>query len=265
MTTITKSLNAIDEYVGALEGQIETQKQLIKTYKKVDESLQADQVQLLDRIEELDGTVEHWQDLWQREHDAFTQVAEERDQARHKASDERRRGNNLKHQLKEMTQQRDNWQRRAKVLEERCEDLQAGLSPETHEARGDTIEYMTAFIDNICEMVACDCDVSDLAEECILWRRGEWTPTDESQSIEDLVGGIIDSDPDSFFGGETIEDMKAEDQRPSDPYKYKVLVVEEKGDEAIFTGFYANYDLARESVDLMVARGCYEAWVEELL
>ena len=254
MTTITKSLNVIDEYVETLEEQIETQKRTIKTYKEVNESLQADQVQLLDRIEELDGTVEHWQDLWQREHDAFTQAAEERDQALRNTSDERRRGNSLKHQLEEMAQQRDNWQRRAKILEERCEDLQAGLDPETHEARGDTIQHMAAFIDNICEMVACDCDLSDLADECILWRRGEWTLTDEEPEAENQCCS------EWALTDEEVESLEAKDY-----FKYKVLVVEEKGDEAVFTGFYADYDLARESVDLMVARGCYEAWVEELM
>ena len=46
-------------------------------------------------------------------------------------------------------------------------------------------------------------------------------------------------------------------------YRYKVLVVDNPGEDPVFTGWYKDYDLARESADLAVDRGCYEAWVEE--
>ena len=190
--------------------------------------------------------VQHWQAQFDREHNAFVQAAADRDQAIRDKADLRRRNEHL-HTAES--------QRDIAVKElEKSLTKQASLEQD--------VEQMAAFIDNICEMVACDADLSDIADECMRWRQGEWA------SIEDFVGSIIDEDPDSFFGGETIEDMEAEDQRRSDPntpYRWKVMVVEHSGDEAVFTGWFANYDLARESVDLIVARGCYEAWVEELL
>lgn len=196
--------------------------------------------------------VQHWQAQFDREHNAFGQAAADRDQAIRDKADLRRRNRHLR----TAESQRD-----VAVKElEKSLTKQASLEQD--------VKQMTAFIDNICEMVACDADLSDIADECMQWRRGEWTLIDEPQSIEDMVGSIINEDPDSFFGGETIEDMEAEDLRRSDPnapYRWKVMVVEHSGDEAVFTGWFANYNLARESVDLMVARGCYEAWVEELL
>ena len=211
--------------------------------------------------------VQHWQAQFDREHNAFMQAADDRDQAIRDKSDLRRRLHAAHAELA--------------AAEERYDKLsKEGTQLFTDHAKA------LEFIDNICEMAACDCDLADIADECMMWRRGEWHPV--ADRIEDLVSGIVNDDPDSFFGGsdteyaddavykgtpwvttdvKTVEDLEAEDRRRSDPmepYRWKGMVVDKEGDEAVFTGWFANYDLARESVDLMVERGCHEAWVEEL-
>lgn len=227
--------------------------------------------------------VQHWQAQAEREHNAFVQAAADRDQAIRDKAALRKHAHALKDSRDTAVSELEKALTKQASLEQERDELKHKLEiADRHEVESDQacdeckehtdelfaelqhkLGYATEFIDSIVEMVACDADLSDIADECMRWRRGEW-----SHSIEDLVGSIIDEDPGSFFGGETIEDMEAEDLRRSDPnapYRWKVMVVEHSGDEAVFTGWFANYDLARESVDLMVARGCYEAWVEELL
>lgn len=144
-------------------------------------------------VYDLEQSVKQWQDNFDKEHAAFVQAADERDMFIRKLDEQRKISTH--------------WRNRAKKLEDHAKALE--------------------FIDSIAEMIACDCELSDIADEFVAWRKGEWTP------------------------------------EPSDPYRWAVYVVEEKGDERVFTGFFADYDKARESVDLMVARGCYEAWVED--
>lgn len=231
MTTINERIIKLqDKQIKDLERARELDRQLYT----------AELRQLCELAESYRQDVQHWQNQVDREHNAFVQAAADRDQAIKDKADLRRRNKHLR-------------------------EVNEGLLHDRLDAITEQ-KRMAAFIDNIAEMIACDCELSDIADEFIAWRKGEWAPTD---SIEDMVGSIIDEDPGSFFGGveDKVESLQAEDQRRSDPndvYRWKVLVVEHQGDEAIFTGIYANYDLARESVDLMVARGCYEAWVEEL-
>ncbi len=291
-------------------------------YAKAVAHVAAERDAAIELAEDYKQDVQHWQNQADREHRAFEQAAEERDQVIRDNAGLRRHNEHLTKERVEAVNERDSYKdafeaqvHTAEIAESQkaqaIKELEKALTKQAS-LEQDT-KLMSAFIDNLCEMVACDAELSDIADECMLWRRGEWVPTD---SIEGMIGSIIDKDPGSFFGGsntvyvddavyrgtpwvtavtaeesdgapaeeelsvdemledlsqyleDDIEDLQAEDRRRSDPsdvYRWKVLVVEHQGDEAVFTGFYANYDLARESVDLMVARGCYEAWVEELL
>lgn len=138
------------------------------------------------------------------------------------------------------------WEGQAFILEGQLKRAQGNLETalsELEEALTDKarleqdLNTAHAFITNLCDMVALKADMKDIADECNRWSHGVW-------------------------------ELEAEGQRRSDPqgaYKWKVMVVEHDGDDAVFTGWFDNYDLARETVDLMIARGCSEAWVEELI
>ena len=294
MTTIDERIiQKQDEYIKALEEARVKDKELhkaelkatTKLYKGAVAHVAAERDFAVALAESYKEDVQHWQSLHDREHAAFEQAAADRDQAIKDKSVLRRRLHSVRDQYAHAAEALELKQQEYNIVVKELEKSltkQASLEEdvrnwstaydELQSKLGDHMELAVAFIDHICEMVACDAELSDIADECMLWRKGKWASTG---SIEDLVGGIIDEDPGSFFGGDSgapvedlVEDLQAEDQRRGDPYdayKWKVLVVEHQGDEAVFTGFFADYDLARESVDLMVARGCYEAWVEELL
>ena len=206
------------------------------------------QANLEHQVSELEDEVQHWSNLHDREHEAFVQSANDRDQAIRDKSDLRRRIDDLV----------------GRYAQAQC------------------------FIDNICEMVACDADLSDIAEECTLWRCGDWKPEPVS----------TDDSDDSFFGGgeplsvdQMLEDLsaylpdEAEDESDAEPTIYaddpfigpddpvlqrrraimwKVMTVMHKGDEPTLSLRCGNYNDARESVNLMIERGCYEAWIEEI-
>lgn len=290
MTTIKELDQRIiqiqDEQIKALESARQKEKEfhaeevtnITKLYTKAVKYVAEQRDVAIELAEDYRQDVQHWQAQFDREHAAFEQAAADRDQAIRDKSDLRRRLHSVRDEYAHAAEALELKQTEYDVVVDQLEKSltkQASLEEdvrnwstaydELQSKLGDHMELAVAFIDNICEMVACDCALSDIADECMQWRRGEWKPAD---SIEDFVGDIVDNDPDSFFGGETIEDMEAEDQRRSDPnapYHWKVMVVDHEGDEAVFTGWFADYDLARESVDLMVSRGCYEAWVEELM
>ena len=78
---------------------------------------------------------------------------------------------------------------------------------------------------------------------------------DDDQVVYDTVRAVL------------ALDVVLDDNEPEDSLadcKWKVMVVDNQGDDPIFTGWFKDYDMARESVDLMINRGCYEAWVEEV-
>lgn len=159
---------------------------------------------------ELKKDVQHWQNQFDREHNAFVQAANDRDQALRDKGDLRRRNRSLRECNEKQQEQ----------LEIATSELEQALT--SLAARDADVEYLTSVIENICSLSADEADIEDVMEICIAYRRH------------------------------------------SDPYgKYMVYVVEHQGDDKVFTGWFHNYDLARESVDLMTARGCYEAWVEE--
>lgn len=200
MTTLTKALSSIDEYVDMLESKVAVLEDLTDIHRQTILSKAKTIAKLESRVKDLEGDILHWSSLQEREHHAFELAAADRDQA---------------------------------IID------RANMRRRLHQARSEQAK-LEEFVDTICDMVADEADMEDIADLCIKWRRDKWS----------------------------IEDLEAEDQRRSDPkapYKWKVMVVEHSGDEAVFTGWFANYDLARESVDLMIARGCHEAWVEELV
>lgn len=206
-----------DKQIAALESARQKEKELhaaemkraTELYEGAVRHVAAERDEALTLAEELKKDVQHWQTLHEREHHAFEQAAADRDQALKDKAELRRRLHATRVELTE--------------TENRVEKL----SDEGAQLFLDHTKALE-FIDSIAEMIACDCELSDIAEEFMAWRKGEWSSVPED-----------------------------------DPYRYCVYVVEEKGGERIFTGFFADYDEARESVDLMTARGCYEAWVED--
>ena len=118
--------------------------------------------------EELKRDVQHWQDLQDREHAAFVQAAEERDQALRD-----------KHDL----QQRLKAAKAAAAHADKAGDEMAVVVMERDKAVAEMEQMLLdrtkadVFISNLCEMVACDCDLSDIADELTQWRRGEWVET----------------------------------------------------------------------------------------
>ena len=191
MTKLTKSLNAIDEYVNLLEAKNATLEDLTSIYRETIANNKKTIANLQRRYAERGEEIER-----------------------------------CGMQMEALRKQNKNWRNRVEKLRDKNDKLgKEGSQLYTDHAKA------LEFIDNICEMVACDATFDDIADECIRWRKGEWTPT--------------------------------EDEPNEEPHRWAVYVVEEKGNERIFTGFYTDYNLARESVDLMVARGCYEAWVED--
>ena len=221
MTTLTKALNSIDEYVDMLESKVAVLEDLTDIHRKTI-------ISKAKTIASLQEDVQHWQALQEREHHAFELAAADRDQALIDKANMRRR----------LRAVRDEYAHAAEALELKQAEYDAVITQLELALR--TQAKLEEFVDTFCDMVADEADMEDIADLCIKWRRDKWS----------------------------IEDLEAEDQRRSDPrapYKWKVMVVEHSGDEAVFTGWFANYDLARESVDLMIARGCHEAWVEELV
>lgn len=205
MSRATKRIKDLEGDVLHWSSEYEKQKEL---YEGAVQHVAAERDEAIALADELKKDVQHWQAQFDREHAAFEQAAEERDKAIKDKAELRRRLHAAHSELA--------------ATEEHCDKLGAeGAQLFTDHAKA------LEFIDSIAEMIACDCELSDIADEFIAWRKGEWTP------------------------------------EPSDPYRYCVYVVEEQGGERVFTGFFADYDLARESVDLMIARGCYEAWVED--
>lgn len=250
MSRATKRIKDLEGDVLHWSSEYEKQKEL---YEGAVQHVAAERDEAIALADELKKDVQHWQAQFDREHAAFEQAAEERDKAIRDKAELRRRLHAAHSELA--------------ATEEHCDKLGAeGAQLFTDHAKA------LEFINSIAEMIACDCGLSDITNEFIAWRRGEWAPT---ESIEDFVGQIVDEDDGSFFAGEELsaeemlEDLSQyledniEAEPDDDPYRYRVYVVEERGGERVFTGFFADYDLARESVDLMVARGCYEAWVED--
>lgn len=198
-----------------LQGTVIVYEHVIHEYAEKVATLENDLEHFEETTKELHDAVQHWQDLYNKERRACEEAGRNWDEAllsRNKAD-----------------RQRDKWMKRAKQLEARCEDLMAGLDPATHEARGDTIEYLTDTLEYVYEAMMCD-NASAATDILIKWRNGDPMP-----AREDWL-----------------------------PRKYMVYVVDAPGDPKVFTGSFADYDKARESVDLMVERGVYEAWVEEL-
>lgn len=265
-TPMTNALNSIDKYIDLLETKIRVLSDLADIHRKTIKR-QADTISSLkqqlkySRAKDYEKDIQHWQAQAEREHNAFVQAAEERDQAIRDKMDLRKRLTSYSRKNKKLTETNESLQATFEAQltaaniakgqkDQAIKNLEKALTKQA--SLEHDVELMGAFIDNICEMVACDAELSDIAYECIAWRRGEWAPTNSDSENAPKVG----------------DEVKEEDQCHGDPYdayKWKVLVVEHKGDDAVFTGFYSNYGLACKSVDLMVARGCYEAWVEELL
>lgn len=158
--------------------------------------------------------VQHWQNQFDREHNAFVQAANDRDQALRDKGDLRRRNRSLRECNAKQQEQ----------LETATSELEKALT--SLAAREADVEYLTSVIEDICSLSADEADIEDVMEICIAYRQRQ-------HHHSDRIGS------------------------------WMVYVVEHQGDEKVFTGWFNDYDLARESVDLMVARGCYEAWVEE--
>ena len=230
MSRATKRIKDLEGDVLHWSSKYEEQKKL---YEGAVQHVANERDEALALADELKKDVQHWQTQFDREHAAFVQAAEERDKViRDKAKLQRRyveRGEEIERcdmQMEALRKQNKDWRNRV----EKLRDKNDKLSKDGAQLFIDHVKALE-FIDSICEMVACDADFNDIADECIRWRKGEWAPT--------------------------------EDEPNEEPHRWAVYVVEEKGGDRVFTGFFADYNLARESVDLMVARGCYEAWVED--
>ena len=239
MTTVSELNERIielqDKQIAALESARQKEKELhaaemkrtSELYEGAVQHVAAERDEAIALADELKKDVQHWQSQFDREHAAFEQAAAERDQAIKDKADLRRRLHAAHSELAA------------------AEEQYYKIGIESAQLYADHTKALE-FIDNIAEMIACDCTLSDITDEFIAWRRGEWTPTEYAD--------------DAVYKGTP---WVTTDEAIEDPYRYCVYVVEEQGGERVFTGFFADYDLARESVDLMVARGCYEAWVED--
>ncbi len=90
--------------------------------------------------------------------------------------------------------------------------------------------------------------------------------TKDKEHLQQVINAALDAIVEDASINEVVAILHEDPEygHAKTKYRYKVLVVDNPGDDPVFTGWYKSYNLARESADLMVDRGCYEAWVEEL-
>ena len=244
MTTINELNERIielqDKQIAALEDARQKEKKLhAEEMKRTNElygsavaHVAAERDEAIALADELKKDAQHWQAQFDREHNAFVQVANDRDQALRDKGNLRRRNAELRNDNADLKSSNNALHANlnaAKANEKTAVDNLAQALCECDELRSrlenlqKCNEVQQEFIESICNLCAEEASLEEITELCISYRRGQ------------------------TYG------------------KWMVYVVEHQGNEKVFTGWFKEYDLARESVDLMVARGCYEAWIEELI
>lgn len=235
------------------KGQIMDEKGA-KMYQEAVAHVAAQRDKALELADELVKDVHHWQDLCDQEHAAFVQAAEERDTYIRECHSKSEKLRQVYHELH---------------MEERVSDVLRQQLKDDHDKMQEAVDHAEDILDELCEMVAEDCSMDDIAAVLMQYRAA--VPRDNYRakynSCIELLQDALNADDDQVMYDAVRAVLAVEDECNCDPwadYKWKVMVVDNQGDDPVFTGWFKDYDMARESVDLMINRGCYEAWVEEL-